>query len=148
VRVWNTSITTIFLNFGHHDTLFEKHQWQSYPSWWPLQNPYIYFIIVASSPADHRGEKLLNRAGKVTAIDRKQGRIPVVVFFQDLVEKKTPKLDLLQESISHHQQIKVVLNSIETAFFCLTCFPIQICAGFKSTHLLLRIEFEIWIIDY
>ncbi|CAI8609229.1 unnamed protein product [Vicia faba] len=75
---------------------------------------------------------------KVAARDRMQGRIPAVVFFQNLLDK-TP--DSRSTSRKHlltveKKQIKAVLNSIEDPFFCSTRFPLQIRAGSGSTHLL------------
>ncbi|KAL5102352.1 hypothetical protein RYX36_006679, partial [Vicia faba] len=67
-----------------------------------------------------------------------QGRIPVVIFFQNLLDK-TP--DSRYTSMKHlltieKKLIKAVLNSIEDPFLCSTRFPLQICVGSGSTHLL------------
>jgi len=75
---------------------------------------------------------------KVAAIDRKQGRIPAVVFFQDLLEKSPEARSTSRKQLLtvEKRQIKAVLNSIEAPFFCSTRFPLQIRAGSGSTHLL------------
>ena len=75
---------------------------------------------------------------RVAAIDRKQGRIPAVVFFQDLLEKSPEARSTSRKQLLtvEKRQIKAVLNSIEAPFFCSTRFPLQIRAGSGSTHLL------------
>lgn len=67
-----------------------------------------------------------------------QGRIPAVVFFQNLLEKdpnarSTSKKHLLTVE---RKQIKTILDSVEAPFFCSTRFPLQIRAGSGSSHLL------------
>lgn len=75
---------------------------------------------------------------RVAARDRKQGRIPAVVFFQDLLEKSPEARSTSRKHLLtvEKRQIKAVLNSIEAPFFCSTRFPLQIRAGSGSTHLL------------
>ncbi|PNY15780.1 50S ribosomal protein l25-like [Trifolium pratense] len=75
---------------------------------------------------------------KVAARDRMQGRIPAVVFFQNLLEKNPESRSSSRKHLLtvEKKQIKAVLNSIEAPFFCSTRFPIQIRAGSGSTHLL------------
>lgn len=75
---------------------------------------------------------------RVSARDRIQGRIPAVVFFQNLLEKdpnarSTSKKHLLTVE---RKQIKTILDSVEAPFFCSTRFPLQIRAGSGSSHLI------------
>ncbi|KAL5187278.1 50S ribosomal protein L25 [Glycine soja] len=75
---------------------------------------------------------------KVSARDRTQGRIPCVVFLQNLLEKNP---DARSESKKHlltveKKQIKAILDSADAPFFCSTRFPLQIRAGSGSSHLL------------
>ncbi|CAJ1942743.1 unnamed protein product [Sphenostylis stenocarpa] len=74
---------------------------------------------------------------KVSARDRMQGRIPAVVFFQNLLDKN---LDGRSQSKKHlltveKKQIKAILNSFDVPYFCSTRFPLQIRAGSGSSHL-------------
>lgn len=75
---------------------------------------------------------------KVAARDRMQGRIPAVVFFQNLLDKTPDSRSMSRKHLLtvEKKQIKAVLNSVEAPFFCSTRFPLQIRAGSGSTHLL------------
>ncbi|KAL1369611.1 hypothetical protein HN51_000005 [Arachis hypogaea] len=78
---------------------------------------------------------------RVSARERTQGRIPAVVFFQNLLEKD-PTIRPSFSSKKHlvtveRKQIKTILKSPDDAFsFCSTRFPLQIRAGSGSSHLL------------
>ncbi|QCD81664.1 uncharacterized protein LOC114175195 [Vigna unguiculata] len=74
---------------------------------------------------------------KVSARDRGQGRIPAVLFSQNLLEKNP---DNRSESKKYlltveKKQIKAILNSVDAPTFCSTRFQLQIRAGSGSSHL-------------
>ncbi|XP_027347369.1 uncharacterized protein LOC113858809 isoform X1 [Abrus precatorius] len=75
---------------------------------------------------------------RVSARDRMQGRIPVVVFFQNLLEKNPEARSASKKHLLtvEKKQIKAIFNSVEAPFFCSTRFPLQIRAGSGSSHLL------------
>ncbi|MED6185307.1 hypothetical protein PIB30_055821 [Stylosanthes scabra] len=77
---------------------------------------------------------------RVAARERTQGRIPAVVFYQNLLEKD-PAVRQTFSSKKHlvtveRKQIKSILKSPDAFSFCSTRFPLQIRAGSGSSHLL------------
>lgn len=74
---------------------------------------------------------------RMAARDRTQGRIPAVVFLQNLLDKNFGSQSASRKHLLtvEKKQIKAVLNSVEVPFFCSTRFPLQIRAGSGSTHL-------------
>ncbi|KAK7331116.1 hypothetical protein VNO77_25330 [Canavalia gladiata] len=90
-----------------------------------------HYHTIQAIPRECSGSRVATR-------DRRQGRIPAVVFFQNLLEKNP---DARLASKKHlitveKKQIKAILNSVEAPFFCSTRFPLQIRAGSGSSHLL------------
>ncbi|KAK7251080.1 hypothetical protein RIF29_33964 [Crotalaria pallida] len=75
---------------------------------------------------------------RIAARDRMQGRIPAVVFFQNLLEKDPSARSASKKHLLtvEKKQIKAILDSVDVPFFCSTRFPLQIRAGSGSSHLL------------
>ncbi|GAV86877.1 hypothetical protein CFOL_v3_30303 [Cephalotus follicularis] len=75
---------------------------------------------------------------RIAARDRAQGRIPAVVFAQNLLDKNPHNRTLSKKQIltTERKQIKSILDSVELPFFCSTRFPLQIRAGSGSSVLL------------
>lgn len=94
-----------------------------------FQRGHSYHTIQAI-PREHTGSG-------VAARDRMQGRIPAVVFLQDLLSKDAGARSAAKKHLLtvEKKQIKAILNSVETPFFCSTRFPLQIRAGSGSSHL-------------
>lgn len=82
---------------------------------------------------------------RISARDRAQGRIPAVVFSQNYVQTKpsdptsiaaTTAVSRKRLLTTERKQIKSILKSVESPFFCSTTFPFQIRAGSGSSTLL------------
>ena len=76
---------------------------------------------------------------KISARDRAQGRIPAVVFAQQIFTGG--KIDGRSVSRKHiltteRKQIQAILKSVQPEFICSTTFPLQIRAGSGSSVLL------------
>ncbi|OIW21542.1 hypothetical protein TanjilG_06169 [Lupinus angustifolius] len=89
------------------------------------------YHTIQAIPRDFTGSR-------VSARDRLQGRIPAVVFFQNLLEKDPASRSASKKHLLtvEKKQIKAILDSPEAPFFCTTRFPLQIRAGSGSKHLL------------
>ncbi|CAL0312792.1 unnamed protein product [Lupinus luteus] len=89
------------------------------------------FHTIQATPRDFTGSRVSSR-------DRWQGRIPAVVFFQNLLEKDPASRSASKKHLLtvEKKQIKAILDSPEAPFFCTTRFPLQIRAGSGSMHLL------------
>ncbi|KAE9614324.1 hypothetical protein Lal_00016739 [Lupinus albus] len=89
------------------------------------------YHTIQAIPRDFTGSR-------VSARDRNQGRIPAVVFFQNLLEKDPSSRSASKKHLLtvEKKQIKAILDSPEAPFFCTTRFPLQIRAGSGSSHLL------------
>lgn len=70
--------------------------------------------------------------------DRAQGRIPAVVFAQNLLDKDPNRRSLSRKQIltTERKQIHSILKSVKLPFFCSTTFSLQIRAGSGSSVLL------------
>ncbi|XP_019195370.1 PREDICTED: uncharacterized protein LOC109189090 [Ipomoea nil] len=82
---------------------------------------------------------------RVSAKDRAQGRIPAVVFSQNYVQTNpsdptsiaaTASVSRKRLLTTERKQIKTILKSVDSPFFCSTTFPFQIRAGSGSSTLL------------
>ncbi|GKU94685.1 hypothetical protein SLEP1_g8139 [Rubroshorea leprosula] len=75
---------------------------------------------------------------RISRRDRDQGRIPAVVFSQNLLDKDPYNRSLARKQLltTERKQIKAVLKSVELPFFYSTTFPLQIRAGSGSSILL------------
>ncbi|KAM7263963.1 hypothetical protein ACFE04_001646 [Oxalis oulophora] len=72
---------------------------------------------------------------RVSSRERNQGRIPAVVFAQNLLEKSLSLRNPERKQLltTERKQIKAILDSVELPFFCTTRFPLQIRAGAGSS---------------
>ncbi|KAK7267042.1 hypothetical protein RIF29_19706 [Crotalaria pallida] len=75
---------------------------------------------------------------RIAARDKMQGRIPAVVFFQNLLEKDPSARSTSNKHLLtiEKKQMKAILDSVDVPFLCSTWFPLQIRAGSGSSHLL------------
>ncbi|CAI0429750.1 unnamed protein product [Linum tenue] len=78
---------------------------------------------------------------RVAGRERTQGRIPAVVFTQNLLEKNPNARSSASSSrkrllTTEKKQIQAILRSVESPFFCSTTFPLQIRAGAGSSVML------------
>ncbi|OMP02055.1 hypothetical protein COLO4_11365 [Corchorus olitorius] len=75
---------------------------------------------------------------RVSARDRAQGRIPAVVFSQNLLQKDPANRYPSRKQLltTEMKQIKSILKSVQAPFFCSTTFQLQIRAGSGSSVLL------------
>lgn len=90
-----------------------------------------YYHTIQAIPRECTGSR-------VAARDRSQGRIPAVVFAQDLLDKSTDRRSPSRKQIltTERKQIHSILKSVKLPFFCSTTFPLQIRAGSGSSVLL------------
>ncbi|KAK2657414.1 hypothetical protein Ddye_010466 [Dipteronia dyeriana] len=104
-----------------------------------VQNPNSPFSKTSSSsyhtiqaiPRECTGSRIASR-------DRAQGRIPAVVFSQNLLEKNPQNRSPARKQLltTERKQIQAILNSVDLPFFYSTTFPLQIRAGSGSSVLL------------
>ena len=75
---------------------------------------------------------------KISSKDRAQGRIPAVVFSQQILEKNSVHGSPSRKHLltTERKQIHSILKSVELPFFCSTRFKLQIRAGSGSSVLL------------
>lgn len=75
---------------------------------------------------------------KISSKDRAQGRIPAVVFSQQLLEKNPVHGSPSRKHLltTERKQIHSILKSVKLPFFCSTRFQLQIRAGSGSSVLL------------
>ncbi|KAM0970651.1 hypothetical protein ACFX13_018943 [Malus domestica] len=75
---------------------------------------------------------------RVSVKDRAQGRIPAVVFSQQLNPTSAAARPVSRKHLltTERKQIQAILKSVELPFFCSTRFPLQIRAGSGSSDLL------------
>ncbi|KAB2626456.1 hypothetical protein D8674_020074 [Pyrus ussuriensis x Pyrus communis] len=75
---------------------------------------------------------------RVSVKDRAQGRIPAVVFSQQLNPSSAAARPVARKQLltTERKQIQAILKSVEFPFFCSTRFPLQIRAGSGSSDLL------------
>ncbi|TQE01975.1 hypothetical protein C1H46_012409 [Malus baccata] len=75
---------------------------------------------------------------RVSVKDRAQGRIPAVVFSQQLNPTSAAARPVSRKHLltAERKQIQAILKSVELPFFCSTRFPLQIRAGSGSSDLL------------
>ncbi|KAM1529442.1 hypothetical protein ACFX1Z_018652 [Malus domestica] len=75
---------------------------------------------------------------RVSVKDRAQGRIPAVVFSQQLNPTSAAARPMSRKHLltTERKQIQAILKSVELPFFCSTRFPLQIRAGSGSSDLL------------
>ncbi|XWS33653.1 hypothetical protein CRYUN_Cryun22dG0100900 [Craigia yunnanensis] len=75
---------------------------------------------------------------RVSSRDRAQGRIPVVVFSQGLLEKNPANRSPSRKQLltTERKQIQTILKSVQLPFFCSTAFQLQIRVGSGSSILL------------
>ena len=97
----------------------------------PFSQTTSYYHTIQAIPRECTGSR-------VSARDRSQGRIPAVVFAQDLLDKNTDRRSPSRKQIlsTERKQIHSILKSVELPFFCSTTFPLQIRAGSGSSVLL------------
>ncbi|XP_022155486.1 uncharacterized protein LOC111022615 isoform X2 [Momordica charantia] len=90
----------------------------------------LYHTIQAI-PRECSGSRISNR-------DRAQGRIPAVVFSQQLLEKNSVHGSSSRKHLltTERKQIHSILKSVELPFFCSTRLQLQIRAGSGSSVLL------------
>ncbi|CAK9315183.1 unnamed protein product [Citrullus colocynthis] len=75
---------------------------------------------------------------RISSRDRAQGRIPAVVFSQQILEKNPVHRSPSRKHLltTEQKQIHSILKSVELPFFCSTRFKLQIRAGSGSSVLL------------
>ena len=75
---------------------------------------------------------------RVSSRDRAQGRIPIVVFSQGLLEKNPANRSPSRKQLltTERKQIQTILKSVQLPFFCSTMLQLQIRAGSGSSVLL------------
>ncbi|KAM1063056.1 hypothetical protein EV1_027040 [Malus domestica] len=75
---------------------------------------------------------------RVSVKDRAQGRIPAVVFSQQLNPSSAAARPVARKHLltTERKQIQAILKSVELPFFCSTRFPLQIRAGSGSSDLI------------
>lgn len=97
----------------------------------PFSQTTSYYHTIQAIPRECAGSR-------VAARDRSQGRIPAVVFAQDLLDKSTDRRPPSRKQIltTERKQIHSILKSVKLPFFCSTTFPLQIRAGSGSSVLL------------
>lgn len=89
------------------------------------------YHTIQAIPREFTGSRVASR-------DRAQGRIPAVVFAQNLLEKSPERRSLSRKQLltTERKQIHFILKSVELPFFYSTTFPLQIRAGSGSSVLL------------
>ena len=107
-----------------------------------VSNPRSLYLSSSPPAAAYHTIQAISReftGSKVSARDRAQGRIPAVVFAQQLLTggningRSVSRKRLLT---TERKQIQAILKSVEPEFICSTTFPLQIRAGSGSSVLL------------
>ncbi|KAL6273764.1 hypothetical protein ACE6H2_024456 [Prunus campanulata] len=97
----------------------------------PFQSFSALYHTIQAIPRECTGNR-------VSVKDRAQGRIPAVVFSQELNPSTTTVRSVSKKHLltTERKQIQAILKSVELPFFCSTRFPLQIRAGSGSSDLL------------
>ncbi|ONH96568.1 hypothetical protein PRUPE_7G137800 [Prunus persica] len=97
----------------------------------PFQSFSALYHTIQAIPRECTGNR-------VSVKDRAQGRIPAVVFSQELNPSTTTVRSVSKKHLltAERKQIQAILKSVELPFFCSTRFPLQIRAGSGSSDLL------------
>ncbi|KAJ9177218.1 hypothetical protein P3X46_012457 [Hevea brasiliensis] len=103
----------------------------------PAQRPQSLYSLsslyhtIQAIPREYTGSR-------VSARDRAQGRIPAVVFSQNLFDKNPSSSSISRKQLltTERKQIHSILKSVELPFFCSTTFQLQIRPGSGSSVLL------------
>lgn len=107
-----------------------------------VSNPRSLYLSSSPPASAYHTIQAISReftGSKVSARDRAQGRIPAVVFAQQLLTggningRSVSRKRLLT---TERKQIQAILKSVEPEFICSTTFPLQIRAGSGSSVLL------------
>ncbi|RVW57160.1 hypothetical protein CK203_101766 [Vitis vinifera] len=107
-----------------------------------VSNPRSLYLSSSPPAAAYHTIQAISReftGSKVSARDRAQGRIPAVVFAQQLLTggningRSVSRKRLLT---TERKQIQAILQVVEPEFICSTTFPLQIRAGSGSSVLL------------
>ncbi|KAF3438911.1 hypothetical protein FNV43_RR17186 [Rhamnella rubrinervis] len=114
-------LSAVVENHGLHSSLWQPR----------LLNRALLYHTIQAIPRDCAGSRVSMR-------DRAQGRIPAVVFSQDILEKSPSNRPVSRKHLltTERKQIQAVVKSVELPFFCSTKFPLQIRAGSGSSVLL------------
>ncbi|KAH7511545.1 hypothetical protein JRO89_XSUnG0191600 [Xanthoceras sorbifolium] len=103
-----------------------------------VQNPNSPFSQASSSYHTIQAIPRECTGSRIAARDRAQGRIPAVVFSQNLLDKNPENRSPSRKQLltTERKQIQAILKSVELPFFYSTTFPLQIRAGSGSSVLL------------
>lgn len=97
----------------------------------PFSNTASSYHTIQAIPRECSGSRIAAR-------DRSQGRIPAVVFTQNLLDKNPENRSMSRKHLltTERKQIQTILKSVQLPYFHSTTFPLQIRAGSGSSILL------------